>query len=200
MIGGTMKINFIKKYFNRKNLLILIGIISGICIISSMISGLFEDPGQEEVEFTKTVLNESAGVVETSVPTNTLENIYTSTSSIVSRSNSILDDESATDDQINASPTNPPPTSTSVIPSATNPQPTNPPPTSPPPTNQAPTSAPPTNPPPTNPPPTSPPPPNPPPTNPPPTNPPPTSPPPTNPPPPTSPPPSAPSVSKGLKK
>jgi len=171
-----MKINFIKKYVNRKNLFNLIGIISGVCLLTSMTSCLLNDPDQEE-EYTETVSTESASVVETSAPTNTLENVYTSTSSIVSRSNSILDEESATDDQINPSPTNSPPTSTSVIPSATNTQPTNPPPTSQPPTSQAPTSAPPT---------------NPPPTNPPPTNPPPTSPPPTNPPPPTSPPPTSP--------
>jgi hypothetical protein len=173
-----MKANFIKNYFSKKNLLKVIGIISGICILTSLTSCLFKDPGQEEVENTDTVLIESESFVETSAPKNTIDNKYTSTSSIVSRSNSILDDESATDDQIDTSATNPPPTSTSVIPSATNPPPTDLPPTSPPPTNPPPTSPPPTNPPPTNPPPT-----NPPPTNPPPTNPPPTSQPPTTQPP-----------------
>ena len=173
-----MKSGFVKKLFNRKILLVLVGIIFGTCIMCSVISGLFEDTDQEDVEVTETISTESAGLVENSAPTNTFESEYTSTSSIVSRSNSILDDESATEDQIDPSPTISLPTSTSVKPSATNPPPTDLPPTSPPPTNPPPTSPPPTNPPPTNPPPTNPPPTNPPPTNPPP----PTSPPPTSPP------------------
>lgn len=179
MFGGKMKINLLRKYFNKKNLLHLIGIISGIIILTSMTSCLFRDTGQEEVENNEPESTESAGVEDSLAPTKTLENLSTSTSSVVSRSNSILYDDSATDDQIDTNPTNSIPTSTSVKPSATNPPPTDLPPTSPPPTNPPPTSPPPTNPPPTNPPPTNPPPTNPPPTNPPP----PTSPPPTSPPP-----------------
>ena len=169
-----MKNIFKMWHINRKNLKNLIGIIVSVCFLTSMTSCLFNNTDQEELEVTETEVNESAGLVEITAPTKTLENLSTSTSSVVSRSNSILDNDAATDDLINPSPTNPPPTNTVVIPSATNPQPTNPPPTSVPPTNQPPTSPPPTNLPPTNPPP---------PTSPPPTNPPPTSPPPTSPPP-----------------